>query len=213
MAEEESRKKGFSRRKFIKGAGTAIAVTGIGGALIANGAKTESSETRPSTPQGPGEIGVVDVNLKVNGKMHNLRLQPRVTLLDALRERLQLTGAKRICDRGTCGGCTVLLDGKPIYACMMLAVDAQGKEITTVESMGTEMAMSTVQAKFVEHDGLMCGFCTPGFVVAVQAVLDGNPRANLDEIKEGCRGNICRCGTFNRVFEAAVAAVKESRGA
>ena len=201
---EKEEKKNLSRRQFLKGAGTAVVGTGIAPAIIANCAK------QPAVVEQKGFVaaGSVDVSLNVNGKAHKVKLQPRTTLLDTLREKLQITGPKRVCDRGTCGACTVLKDGKPIYSCMMLAVDAQNSKIITAEGFGGEKNMSSVQKAFVDHDGLMCGFCTPGFVTAVHAVLATNPKASLDEIKEGCRGNICRCGTFNRVFEAAVAVAK-----
>jgi xanthine dehydrogenase YagT iron-sulfur-binding subunit len=195
---------GLSRRQLLKRAGTAAVATSVAGALLANGTKKDA----PEEAQGFAETGAADITLKVNGKLRKLKVQPRTTLLDALRDRLQMTGAKRVCDRGTCGACTVLKDGKPIYACMMLAIDAQAAEITTVEGFGSEKQMSKVQKAFVEKDALMCGFCTPGFVTAVHAVLAANPKASIDEIREGCRGNICRCGTFNRVFEAAVEAAK-----
>ncbi|MCH8273787.1 MAG: (2Fe-2S)-binding protein [Armatimonadetes bacterium] len=208
MAEKKGKRKRLSRRQFIKGAGTAIAAAGVGGAILANGPRTET-RAKEEKKRTPAQAGAVDVTLKVNGETHRLSLQPRVTLLDALRDRLELTGAKRICDRGTCGGCTVLMDGKPIYACLALAVDAQGGEITTVEGLGTPDAMSRLQKEFVEHDALMCGFCTPGFVVTVHAALKQNPNASMNEIREACRGNICRCGTFNRVFEAAYATAKQ----
>lgn len=210
MPEDSLDPRPVSRRKFLRGAGTAIAITGAG-ALIStkvNGEAKESGEQGATVPDGS-----VDVTLKVNGKTHQLKLQPRVTLLDALRERLQITGPKKVCDRGNCGACTVLRDGKPVYACLTLAVDAQGSEITTVEGLGTPEKMSEVQQAFVEKDALMCGFCTPGFVTAVTAALKKNPNADKEELRRACRGNICRCGTFNRVFEAAVEAAKRMKGA
>lgn len=207
--EQKSSKRKFSRREFIAGAGVTVAAIGAGTVLLGNGSKREAEEK--AAPSSPALIGAIPVTLKVNGETHMLQLQPRVTLLDALRERLKITGPKRVCDRGTCGCCTVLKDGEPVYACLMLAVDAQGSEITTVEGLGSPEQMSAVQQKFVEKDALMCGFCTPGFVTAVHAVLAKNPNASLEEIRKGLRGNICRCGTFNRVFEAAVEAARAAR--
>jgi aerobic-type carbon monoxide dehydrogenase small subunit (CoxS/CutS family) len=131
-----------------------------------------------------------------------------VTLLRALRNHLDLTGAKEVCDRGACGGCTVMLDGKPIASCLMLAADAVGHEITSVEGLGSPETMSAVQAAFVEADALQCGFCTPGFVVASTALLAANPSPTLEQVKEGLSGNLCRCGTYPRVFEAVLAAAK-----
>jgi len=211
MAEEKSEQKKLSRRQFITGAGVTVAAVGAGAVFLGNGRNAEKAEDAEQASQALE--GAVPITLKVNGKAHNLTLQPRVTLLDALRERLQVTGPKRVCDRGTCGCCTVLLDGEPVYACLMLAIDAQRHEITTVEALGTPEQMNAIQRKFVEKDGLMCGFCTPGFVTAVHAVLAKNPNATLDEIRKGLRGNICRCGTFNRVFEAAVEVAREMRRA
>src|SRR5439155_111739 len=136
-----------------------------------------------------------------NVAARTVNVEPRVTLLRALRNHLDLTGAKEICDRGACGGCTVLLDGEPIASCLMLAADAEGHEITTVEGLGTPDAMSPVQAAFVEADALQCGFCTPGFVVSSTALLRKNANPSLEEVKDGLAGNICRCGTYSRVFE------------
>ena len=207
MSNERKEKNEVSRRAFLAGAGGAIASVGVGGALLG-----KAAFGAPEADPLPQEKGAVDVTLKVNNKVHKLKLQPRVTLLDALRERLQITGPKRVCDRGNCGCCTVLKDGKTIYSCMMLAVDAQGASITTVEGFGAPENMSEVQKQFVEKDGLMCGFCTPGFVTSVHAALKANPNATKDEIRHACSGNICRCGTFNRVFEAALAAAKNTKG-
>jgi aerobic-type carbon monoxide dehydrogenase small subunit (CoxS/CutS family) len=148
----------------------------------------------------------VTLNLKVNGAPRTVSVEPRVTLLDALRNHLDLTGAKPVCERGGCGACTVLLDGAPIASCLMLAADAEGHEITTVEGIGTPEKLSPLQAAFVEKDALQCGFCTPGFVVAGTALLARNPRPTLDEIKAGLAGNLCRCGTYGRIFEAVQAA-------
>jgi len=135
-------------------------------------------------------------------------VEPRVTLLRALRNHLDLTGAKEVCDRGSCGACTVLVDGEPVASCLMLAADAVGHEITTVEGLGTPDRMTPVQAAFVEADALQCGFCTPGFVVASTALLRRNPSPTLDQIKEGLSGNLCRCGTYSRVFEAVQKAAR-----
>ncbi len=205
MPERKSRKgKEISRREFLKSASAAVVATSAGTSLLH--CTTNATETKE---QAPTSEGTLPITLKVNGKTYQLQVEPRVTLLDALRERLQLTGPKRVCDRGNCGCCTVLKDGLPVYACLMLAVDAQGSEITTVEGLGTPEKMSLVQQKFVEKDALMCGFCTPGFVVAVHALVTKNPTATKEDIREALRGNICRCGTFNRVFEAAYEAAQE----
>lgn len=181
-----------------------VVASGAGAPLLHCATNAAESEQQTRAAEG-----TVPVTLRVNGKPYQLNLEPRVTLLDALRERLQITGPKRVCDRGNCGCCTVLKDGLPVYACLMLAVDAQGSELVTVEGLGTPEKMSVVQQKFVEKDALMCGFCTPGFVVAVHALVTRNPGATREEIREALRGNLCRCGTFNRVFEAAYEAAQE----
>lgn len=203
----ENSKNPISRRKFLAGAGGAIASIGVGGALVKNasGVSTTADETQDQ------DDGALEITLRINKKTHKLKLQPRVTLLDAMRERLQITGPKRVCDRGNCGACTVLKDGKPIYSCMILAVDSQDSHIVTVEGIGTPTNMAEIQKQFVEKDGLMCGFCTPGFVTSCHAALTANPNATVDEIRRACAGNICRCGTFNRVFEAAVSAARAAR--
>ena len=195
-----------SRRKFLKGVGIAGA-----GAAVADGLWTEADakETQAS-PQTVS--GATKVTLDVNGQKRAVEVEPRTTLLNALRNHLEpaVTGPKLVCDMGTCGACTVLLDGKPVYSCLVLAVDATSKKITTVEGLGSPEKPNAVQAAFVEHDALMCGFCTPGFVTTISAYLKKNPNPSLEEVREACKGNFCRCGTYPRVFEAALAAAKAS---
>lgn len=199
--EDESAESALSRRTFLKTAGAGAAATTVVG--VARGAA--------AAPQVLGPDAVA-LTLKVNGVARSLTVEPRVTLLDALRNHLDLTGAKQVCDRGGCGGCTVLLDGDAVKSCMMLAADAEGREITTVEGLGTPERMSPLQQAFVEKDALQCGFCTPGFVVAGTAFLAAHPDPSLDEIKHGLSGNLCRCGTYGRIFEAVQAAAKAKRG-
>jgi aerobic-type carbon monoxide dehydrogenase small subunit (CoxS/CutS family) len=179
-----------TRRTFLKTAGVGAAASGL---------LTGTPTPAAATVLGPE---AVPLSLKVNGAVRTLTVEPRVTLLRALRNHLDLTGAKEVCDRGSCGACTVLLDGEPVASCLMLAADAVGREITTVEGLGTPDRMSAVQAAFVEADALQCGFCTPGFVVASTALLRHNASPTLDQIKDGLAGNLCRCGTYSRVFEA-----------
>jgi aerobic-type carbon monoxide dehydrogenase small subunit (CoxS/CutS family) len=194
----------ISRRAFIKGAGAVAAAAGL--------VRVPSA----SAVQKPLPAGVVEslgpsaesVELKINGQLLKLTIEPRVTLLGALREHLGLTGTKLVCDRGACGACTVHLDGKPVTSCMMLAIDARGHEVTTIEGLGTPAGMHPVQAAFVEHDALQCGFCTPGMVMSVAAALERNPAATIDEIKHATAGNTCRCGTYTHVFEAALSVAK-----
>jgi xanthine dehydrogenase YagT iron-sulfur-binding subunit len=158
---------------------------------------------------GPGEV---PLTLKINGKSRQLNVEPRVTLLDALRNRLDLTGCKKVCDRGTCGACTVLVDDKPVYSCSLLAVEAEGREITTVEGLGTPEKLNAVQKAFVEHDAQQCGFCTPGFVVACTAFVREHPNASLEDVRRGLGGNLCRCGTYAGMLLAVVDAAKAKGG-
>ena len=151
---------------------------------------------------GPGKV---PVTLNVNGKKLSAELEPRVTLLDALRDPFDLTGAKRVCDRGACGACTVLLDGKPVYACSVLAIDAQGAKITTIEALAEGDKLSPVMQAFVAHDAQQCGFCTPGFVVATTHFLQKNPKPSADDIRRGLSGNYCRCGTYDGIRAVALA--------
>ena len=197
-----------SRRRFLKGVGIAGATVAVADQLwsevgIAGNPKPETGSTSLS--------GAVTVELNVNGQKRTAQVEPRTTLLNALRNHLepQVSGPKLVCDMGTCGACTVLLDGKPVYSCLVLAVDTSGKQITTVEGLGSPDSMNAVQSAFVEKDGLMCGFCTPGFVTTITAYLKKNANPTMAEIREACKGNFCRCGTYPRVFEAALAAAKK----
>jgi len=179
-----------SRRTFLKTVGVGAAATGL---------VTPAPRAAEASVLGPD---AVPLRLTVNGATHAVTVEPRVTLLRALRNHLGLTGAKEVCERGACGACTVLFDGEPVCACLMLAVDAVGHEITTVEGLGTPEKLSPVQAAFAECDAFQCGFCTPGFVVASTALLKKHPNPGLAEIKAGLSGNLCRCGTYSRIVEA-----------
>jgi xanthine dehydrogenase YagT iron-sulfur-binding subunit len=209
MSDEMTRRPdGVSRRGFLKGVGGGILTTA---ALGPSGAVGQ--ETGRGGPRGAAETvrGTVTIPLEVNGAVRTVRVEPRTTLLAALRGDLELTGTKEVCDRGGCGACTVLLDGKPVLACMTLALDARGKAITTVEGLADEPELTDLQQAFVEKDALQCGFCTPGFVVAATALLRDNPNPTLEEIRMGVSGNLCRCGTYPRVFEAIESAAAKRR--
>lgn len=189
--------RGFNRRSFLRGTSAAAAAASL--------ATAPALETPVQAAEAGGEsLGpdAVPVTLSVNGKELKSSLEPRVTLLDALRDYMDVTGCKRVCDRGTCGACTVLVDEKPIYACSMLAIEAQGKKITTAEGLMDGDQLSTIQQAFWNKDASQCGFCTPGFVVACAAVLKENPKATEEEIKVGLDGNICRCGTYEQMAHA-----------
>ena len=198
-----------SRRRFLKGVG----IAGAGAALadhLAQTAEAEAAAAQAGAAKLP-TAATLGLTLEVNGRRRPVSVEPRTTLLSALRSHLDppVTGAKLVCDQGTCGACTVLLDGKPVYSCLVLAADAAGKKVTTIEGLGTPESPNAVQAAFVEQDALMCGFCTPGFVTTVSAYLKKNPNPTLAEVREACKGNFCRCGTYPRVFEAALAAAKK----
>ncbi len=185
---------GFSRRDFLRGSGAAAAAT----ALATRGAEADDKK------EGQVVKGHTVVTLNVNGQDRKMMIEPRTTLLEVLRYRLDLTGAKPVSLDGSSGASTVLIDDKPVTASTTLAIAAQGKKIRTVESLGDD----AVPKAFVEHDAEQCGFCTPGFVVAVRAFLDKNPQATEAQIREGLNGNICRCGTYANVIQAAISVVK-----
>ena len=152
------------------------------------------------------------IMLRVNGESYEVAVEPRTLLLDVLRERLGLTGAKRACDFGNCGSCTVLMDGKPVLSCLILAVDAQGKEILTVEGMAKDGQLHPLQQAFIDHGAIQCGFCTPGMLLSAKALLDENPRPTEAEIKEALSGNLCRCTGYVKIIEAVEAAAQKMKG-
>lgn len=193
---------GLSRRGFLKGIGVSSAAAGVITAVkpIADAAALDSGVVGP---------GGVPVTLKINGASKRLNVEPRVTLLDALRNRLDTTGPKKVCDRATCGACTVLLDGQPVYSCTLLAVEAEGREITTVEGLGAPGKLTAMQQAFMEHDASQCGFCTPGFVTAATAFARENPNATVEQVRAGLGGNLCRCGTYAGMLLAVADAAKK----
>ena len=199
---ESNSEAGFSvsRRAFLKTFGTSAAAAAAG---QLDTVAQEFSKADAEKLRGPGPV---PITLNVNGKPLKLELVPRVTLLDALRNHSVLTGAKEVCDRATCGACTVLLDDTPVYACSKLAIEAQGHAITTVEGLAKDGQLSRVQQAFVQEDALMCGYCTPGFVISVTALLKRNPHPTAEQVKTACAGNLCRCGTYPRVMKAALKA-------
>ena len=190
----EKRKASYSRRDFFR-TGAAGALTGS----LVTGAVSTVAAAAADSLAGPA---AVSITLNVDGRDRSLQAEPRVTLLDALRNDLNVTGAKRVCDRGTCGACTVLQDGRVVYACSVLAIDAEGSRIETVASIGSSTDLHPVQAAFVDHDASQCGFCTPGFIVAASAVLDKHPQPSVHDLKQGLGGNLCRCGTYAGIHGA-----------
>jgi len=161
---------------------------------------------RPQTPLH--DPAPQSIRLTVNGDRHDLSVEPRTTLLDALRDELGLTGAKKGCDQGTCGTCTVLVDGKAIYACMTLALECEGREIETIEGMSTEDELHPIQLSFIEHDALQCGFCTPGQIMSVKGLLDAIAYPTEADVERAVAGNLCRCGTYPKIVRAALDAAR-----
>ena len=207
MDKGQSKKKsgGVSRRDFIKGMGTGALGTAVLAPLRGQTIATKK-----------GRVPVYDrktISLTVNGTNISLAVEANETLLDVLRDKLDLTGAKKVCDRGECGGCTVLLDGAPVYSCMYLAVRADGRSVTTVEGLATGDRLHPVQEAFIEKDGYQCGFCTPGFLMTTAAFLKTNPEPSLDEVKQALSGNLCRCGNYAKIYGAVDAAAKKMKGA
>jgi len=206
MKDEDARKpepaSGVTRRDFMKISGIGVAVP----LLVSPTVVVAAGEEVPV--HGPGKVSV---QLTVNGKQLQAQLEPRVTLLDALRDNFNLTGAKRVCDRGACGACTVLMDGKTVYACSVLAIDAQGTKITTIEGLTEGEALTPVMQSFVDHDAQQCGFCTPGFIIATTHFLEQHPKATAEDIRRGLSGNYCRCGTYDGIRAVALAGAAQGR--
>ncbi len=193
---------GLSRRRFLQGAGgvaAANALLGMPGVALAQDAP-QVNDARPGLTRYAAHEQ--PIQLLVNGEARRVNVMSSTTLLEALRERMDLTGAKEVCDRGACGACTVLVDGKSVNSCLMLAIDAVGKPVTTVEGLAKDAQLDGVQKAFVDCDACQCGYCIPGFVVRSRALLDETPNPSSDQIKEGLCGNICRCAAYVRIFEA-----------
>jgi xanthine dehydrogenase YagT iron-sulfur-binding subunit len=190
----------ISRRGFITSAG----VGAIGAAAL--GGEAETASARVAAAGEP-----VPITLRVNGRARSLSVLPRTTLLEALREHLGLAGTKPGCERGECGACTVLLDGETRYACQMLALEAAGHEVTTIEGLAKGEQLSDVQMAFVAEDAMQCGYCTPGQVMAVEGLLRHESDPSLEQIREGVSGNLCRCGAYAHIFKAAQRAAAARR--
>jgi xanthine dehydrogenase YagT iron-sulfur-binding subunit len=209
--EHDASKPGISRRGFLKGAG----LTAAGTALL-DGVQAFGREAAVATATGVREFGPgpVSVRLKVNGKEHAVEMEPRTTLADALRIHLGMTGTKVVCDRGACSGCTVWIDKMPVNSCMTLAMDAIGREVTTIEGLSAaEAEPHPLQTAFVKHDAMQCGFCTPGMVMSCAALLEKNPHPSELDVRHAISGNLCRCGTYPKVFAATLEAAGNMRRA
>ena len=191
MPDEKNR---VSRRDVLRGAGAAALVGAI------HGATAKEAQAAPGIQRlGAGPAGVA---FRINGKEHRAQVEPRTTLLDTLRDRLGLTGTKRACDRGACGACTVEVNGKTVNACMMLAVDAAGATIRTVEGLATGNRLHAIQDAFIRHDAMQCGFCTSGMLMSCANLVDNEKKPTDVRIREAVAGNLCRCGTYPHVFAA-----------
>jgi len=195
----------FSRRGFLKGAGITAAGTVIASSGVLN-LKAQSKETDKTL--GPD---VVNISIKVNGKIRKISVEPRTTLADALRINLEMTGTKVGCDRGSCSGCTVWIDGIPTLSCMTLAVEVGRREVTTIEGIAKNGGLHPVQEAFIEHDASQCGFCTSGMIMSTINLVENNSNPTLEDVKEATRGNFCRCGTHPNVFDATLSAAKKMK--
>ena len=202
--EKKDKPGGISRRKFIKELSTGV----VGGTVLI---KNLHSHAISDNEYGkvPVEKDQVLLQMKVNNREVKLYVKPRTTLLEVLRNHLELTGTKVVCNQGECGSCTVLLDGIAVYSCQMLALDAAGKEVTTIEGLMTGEDLHPVQQAFIDHDGLQCGFCTPGQIMATQAILLKNKKPSREEIIEGLSGNLCRCSAYPKILDSAIAAAEK----
>jgi xanthine dehydrogenase YagT iron-sulfur-binding subunit len=196
---------GLTRRRFLTSVG--VGAIGVAASEQALGAATEA----PAPGLMPANR-TSQASLRINGRAHRVLVEPRWTLLYVLREVIGLTGTKLGCERGECGACTVLIDGIPRYACMTLAVEAQGREITTLEGLMQGEALGPVQSAFVEKDAFQCGYCTPGQIMAAEGLLRVNPSPSLEDIRRGVSGNLCRCGAYRNIFEAVRRAAELKAG-
>ena len=191
----------MSRRGFLTGVGSGALCVAASGHLFAAG--------RTKAATAVLEPGVLNkITLRINDRDHDLLVEPRWTLLYVLREKIGLTGTKEGCGRGECGACTVLIDGVPRYACLTLAVEAEGASVTTVEGLLRGEELGPVQSAFVEQDAFQCGYCTPGQIMSVEGLLRKNPAPSIDQIRTAVSGNLCRCGAYSHIFKAAARAAK-----
>jgi xanthine dehydrogenase YagT iron-sulfur-binding subunit len=202
----ENKRNALSRRDFLKGFGSGALGAAVAPKLLSQGA--ESIQTKE------GEIPFYSkkqITMTVNDKQLTMTVEPQDTLLDVLRDRLGLTGAKKICNRGECGGCTVLLDGKPVYSCTYLAIRADGSNITTVEGLAKKDKLDPVQQAFIDKDAYQCGFCTTGLIMSTVSFLKSKKNPDLEEIKQALSGNLCRCGNYFKIYQAVGEAAKVMR--
>lgn len=196
----------MSRRSFLKGAGASAAGT----VLLESGVAALADDSAARQARAVLGPEAVSIKLSVNGAECAVNVEPRTTLAEALRVNLDMTGTKVVCDRGSCSACTVWLDGTPVNSCMTFAMDARGRKITTIEGLAIDGKLHPVQEQFIAHDALQCGFCTPGMVMSCAALLSRNKQPTLADVQLATSGNLCRCGTYPKVFEATLAAAKQA---
>ncbi|MCP5045889.1 MAG: (2Fe-2S)-binding protein [bacterium] len=198
---------GISRRKFLKGSGAGV----VGGAVLPGALTGKPADAKKETPSPQQQK--MPLSLTVNGKAVNVSVEPRTTLSQLLRDHLQLTGTKIMCNQAECGSCTVLMNGKSIYSCHTLALDAAGQDIVTVEGLMKAEELHPIQEAFIEQDGFQCGFCTPGQIMATRALLLKYPKPNREQVKELMSGNLCRCGAYPNIVKSVLAAAEKNGGA
>ena len=199
---------GVTRRGFLKGTSISVAASGL-----LKGARVgiQEASITPAAKQLKADQEHA-ISFTLNGKETTATVRTGHTLLEMLRDNLDLTGTKEVCDQGSCGACTVLLEGKPVNSCLTLAVEAQGLKVQTVEGLAEGSKLHAIQEAFCEHDALQCGFCTPGMLMTCKSLLDNNPSPTVDDTKEALSGNICRCGTYINIFQAVQSAAKTMKG-
>jgi xanthine dehydrogenase YagT iron-sulfur-binding subunit len=202
MDEKDDSKLTVSRRGFIKTMGS--------GLLLSSTVSPVDLLKAPGAAERDKVLGPdrVSLELEINGKKHSVEVETRTTLVEVLRDKLDLTGTKLVCDRGSCGGCTVLVDGETVCSCMMLACDAAGHKVTTIEGVAEGDKLHPLQECFIEFDALQCGFCTPGMIMSCKALLDRNANPSIKDVQAAVAGNLCRCGTYPHVFDATIAAAQ-----
>jgi xanthine dehydrogenase YagT iron-sulfur-binding subunit len=201
-------RQGLSRRSFLRGSALATAGATVIGAASAIIGQAEAADSSGLSIIGPEQV---PITLKVNGAARTLSVEPRMTLAEALRGLLGLTGTKIACNSGVCSACTVWLDGLPVCSCMMLAIDVGARSVTTIEGLASGNQLHRVQAAFIEHDALQCGFCTPGMVMSCAALLERVPNPSPEDVQAAISGHLCRCGTYPHVVAATLAAAKAQK--
>ncbi len=205
---EGPRPEDLSRRGFLKGTGIGVAASGLI-AATKEGVRESAGAPRATVLE---KDKVHEISFTLNGKKTSAKVRTGHTLLETLRDQLDLTGAKLVCDSGTCGACTVLVDGRPVNSCLTLAVDAEGRSVETIEGLAKDGVLHPVQEAFVAEDALQCGFCTPGMIMTCKSLLDRNPSPTRHDCAEAISGNICRCGTYFNIFRAVDRAAKTMKG-